>query len=315
MRSILGRCVGMSDVLSREDPMKASKFFRLCAAAFACGVMFSSANAVLLYENSAGSDMASFDLTGAQVKNYTQTKGNGRGVVVVGDVVYYTTADSGNVYKRKASDNTDLGVAFTVAGANGLQAITYDGTDFWVGDYSGTTKAYLVNSSTGALKKTITLSGTGTGIEGFYDGLEYFNGKLIANKYDGGFARAGGNQYSVYDLDGNVLTANFINTNGHGNGTGIAFDGSDFYIADIFNNKISKWNGTTGAYMSNFTLQGSHNFVEDLSFDFAGRVDTCGGPNQPPCIVPGIPEPSTYALMGLGLAGIGFAARRRKTSL
>lgn len=275
--------------------------------------MFGSANAQLLYENSAGSDMASFDFNGAQIKTYTQSKGNGRGIVVVGDIIYYTVADNGNVYKRKVSDNSDLGIAFAVAGARGLQAISYDGTDFWVGDYSGTTKAYLIDGITGTLKKTITLSSVGTGIEGFYDGLEYFNGKLIANKYDGGFARAGGNQYSVYDLNGNVLAANFINTNGHGNGTGIAFDGTDFYISDIFNNKISKWNGTTGAYISNFTLAGSHNSIEDLSVDFAGRVDTCGGPNQPPC-VNGIPEPSTYALMALGLAGIGFVARRRKAS-
>ena len=164
------------------------------AVALACCAMFNSANAQLLYENSAGSDMASFDFNGAQIKTYTQNKGNGRGIVVVGDIVYYTIADSGNVYKRKVSDNSDLGIAFAVAGATGLQAISYDGTDFWVGDYSGTTKAYLVNGTTGALKKTITLSSVGTGIEGFYDGLEYFNGKLIANKYDGGFARAGGRQ-------------------------------------------------------------------------------------------------------------------------
>ena len=30
--------------------------------------------------------------------------------------------------------------------------------------------------------------------------------------------------------------------------------------------------------------------------------------------IPTIPEPSTYALMGLGLVGIGFAARRRRAA-
>ena len=277
--------------------------------------------APLLYTNIACSgscQMTSQDVTtGARVGTFTQDKGNGRGVVVVGDNIFYTTADSGNVYKRSVSTNADLGVAFTVAGSAGLQAISFDGTDFWVGDYSGTTKAYKY-SITGTLLSTITLnnglaSGFGA-IEGFYDGLEYFNGKLIANKYDGGFARTGGNQYSVYDLDGNLLQANFINTNGHGNGTGIAFNGTDFFISDIFNNKISQWNGATGAYIGSILLQGNHGAIEDLSVDFAGRVDTCGGPNQPPCNMPGIPEPSTYALFALGLAGIGIATRRRKAT-
>lgn len=180
------------------------------------------AQAGLLYQNSAGSSMSSHDLTsGAAVGTFTQNKGNGRGIVVVGDTIYYTVAGSGNIYKRSVSTNADLGIAFSVAGASGLQAISYDGTNFWVGDYSGTTKAYKV-SSTGTLLKTITLQSSANFlIEGYYDGLEYFNGKLIANKYDGGYARGGGNQYSVYDLDGNLLTENFINTNGHGNGKSV----------------------------------------------------------------------------------------------
>jgi hypothetical protein len=31
-------------------------------------------------------------------------------------------------------------------------------------------------------------------------------------------------------------------------------------------------------------------------------------------VTPGVPEPSTYAMMALGLAGLGFVARRRKTA-
>lgn len=294
--------------------MTSPAFLKKIALAVAIGSLAGGAQAALIYENSAGSDMASFGLTGNLVGTYTQDKGNGRGIVVVGDTIYYTVANSNSVFKRSVSTNADLGVAFSIAGSSGLQAISFDGTNFWVGDYSGTTQAYLVKATDGSLLKTITLTNPGK-IEGYYDGLEFFNGKLIANRYDGGYARAGGNQYDIYDLDGNLLTSSFIDTNGHGNGTGIAFDGTDFFVSDIFNNSITKWDGTTGAFISRITLEGSHSSVEDLSVDFAGRGDTCGGPGQPPCITPGIPEPETYALMAAGLGVLGWVARRRKQAL
>jgi hypothetical protein len=53
------------------------------------------------------------------------------------------------------------------------------------------------------------------------------------------------------------------------------------------------------------------------SINFGGTANQTGYDNitfgSATPVVPGIPEPSTYAMMALGLAGLGVIARRRKT--
>ncbi len=258
----------------------------------------SSAQAGTIWGNNAGSyGISKFDsTTGAQDFNF-YPGGNGRGVVQVGNTLYTTRAGSGNVFKSDATTGASLGVAFSVAGSSGLQAIAYDGTDFWIGDYSGTNEAYKY-SSTGTLLNTVSLANAA----GYYDGLEYFNDKLIANRFDGGY---GGTQhYDIYSAtDGALLTADFINTSGHGNGTGIAFDGTNFFVSDIFNNQLSIWDGMDGHFIDYLVLEGSNGAIEDLSVDYAKRDDTSGTP---------IPEPGTMLLMGTGLAGLMVARRKKK---
>jgi hypothetical protein len=263
------------------------------------------AHAALLWGNNAGFGpdvINAFDPgTGALVHTYSNISGNGRGIVVVNDIVYYTVVGDGVIHEMDA--NTGLALPGSInTGQSSLSTISFDGTNFWLADYSGTNQAYLV-SQTGALLKTIHLANA----TGNTDGLEYFNGKLIANRGDAESI------YDIYDLDGNVLTANFI-ASGQSS-TGIAFDGTNFYTSNVFGNSYSIWNGLTGAFIKTTVEQpGSGYLIEDLSFDFAGRVDTCGGVGQPVCNGGGtpVPEPLTLSLFSVGLIGVAALRRRGK---
>jgi glutamine cyclotransferase len=260
-----------------------------------------AAQANVLWTNSAGSNAitAVDKATGALLKQFNPGKGNGRGIVVVGNTVYYSVANSGTVFRLDANTGADLGNAFTIAGATGLSTIAYDGTNFWVGDYSGTNQAYYV-SPTGTLLKTIHLANCTS----FCDGLEFFNGKLISNRGD-----SVGGPYDVYDLNGNVLQAAFIN-NTFGGGRGIAFDGTNFFIASA--NIVYVYNGTTGAFIRQMTPGGTGQNYEDLSLDYNIVIPPIVPVTPTNVNIPTLSEWSMIALlMMLAIAG-AIALRRQR---
>lgn len=278
---------------------------RLISSAIAVVGMVGAAHAAqtVVWSNNAGTPLVqSFNTTtGARIDNFNGGGSNGRGVVVVGDIVYTTEASAPTVRRFNRNTGALIG-SCNIAGVNGgISTIGFDGDAFWTSDYTGANKAYRIDTNCNVIK-TVTLSLS----QGFYDGLEFFNGKLIANRFDGGLR--GGNQYSVYDTDGNLLQANFIDTTGHGNGTGIAFDGTDFYISDIFNNRLTIWDGTTGAFKGALNLLNSANVIEDLSFDYQARVDTC----RINCGGGTVPEPGSQPLVAMSLLGLALIMARRK---
>lgn len=263
-----------------------------------------NAYAYSIYGDSAGSNALSTidSTTGAETQRFSPGKGNGRGMVVVGNVMYYTVTGDSHIYE--VDKNTGIALGSIQTQNASMSTIAFDGTYFWTADYSGTNKAFKIDPVTGLNVATITLASASSSM----DGLEYFNGKLIGNRCDACGI------YDVYDLSGNVLQSAFINTRTQS--TGIAFDGTNFLVSNVYVGTIGVYSGTTGAFLSTLTLTpktpGNSFLIEDLSVDYGARADTCGGVGQPPCNVPGIPEPQSYAMMLAGLGALGYMARRRK---
>lgn len=233
---------------------------------------------------------------------------NGRGVVDVNNILYVTTSGSGKVFSYNTSTSA-LSTAFTVAGSSGLSSISYNGSDFWIGDYSGTDKAYLY-SPTGTLLDTIHLANCSSNC----DGLTYVplnGGELISNRADGY------NQDSIYDIysstTGALLTAGFIDTTslatkGCDHTTGIAWDGTNYFVSclDDPTASLAEYN-SSGSFVSLIALSNPSGFdnsgtgpgMEGLSANFAVTI--------PPTTTP---EPASMLLIGAGLAGIALMRRR-----
>jgi hypothetical protein len=69
---------------------------------------------------------------------------------------------------------------------------------------------------------------------------------------------------------------------------------------------------TVGGYVFNDALAGAEGFGTVTTTTYLSLPDVAGA--AVPTLAP-VPEPSTYALMGLGLAGIAVVARRRQRTV
>jgi hypothetical protein len=131
------------------------------------------------------------------------------------------------------------------------------------------------------------------------DGMEYFNGKLIVNRTDA---------CGVYDVYDWMVTSFGELHYGHERHW-YRLRWENFLVSDIYGNRLSVFDGSTGAFIKFITLDGTASnggfgrLIEDLSVDYAQRPDTGGGNGT-------VPEPASVLLLS-GLGGLLFYGRKK----
>lgn len=158
------------------------------------------------------------------------------------------------------------------------------------------TSFYLGSYNSGPLTVDITIGGRAVGM-----GTDFGGTDILA-----GGGSAGGNNFSFSCCGGTGL--------GNFNPANSLAIGSDFSISGDFTGTAPYRNPFAGLDMSS-PGTGSVTFDanwDDLSSDFH---DVTGTADITQVNVVGIPEPSTWAMLMLGVTAIGFAVRRRSNGL
>ena len=200
------------------------------------------------YDLATGVAMADFT---APHKDANRGRANGRGIAVVGTTIYYTLADTPNVYKTDMASQADLGIAFTTPLSPGINSLAWDGASFWLLASQPTDPTRPADdnvyqySLAGKLLQTLVLARpSNTNLA--RDGLEVTPAGLVANR--------GSVPYDVYSFSGQMQQALFITATFRT--TGIAFDGTNYIVSDVINGRLAIFNAS-GAFVRSVDLTGA----------------------------------------------------------
>lgn len=260
--------------------------------------------------------LEAFDISGTTatlvqqflVPNATAVTDNGRGVAVLGNTIYYTTASSGNIYVTDSISHLDLGILAST-GFAGIANVATDGTFIYASDYQ--TNSGLVNkyNTSGVFFGSVTV-GTGQGRDGF----EVQNNPLLDSGNTTFISNRGDltSPYDVFKADGTLLVSAFINPTADGLGTaqtGIAYDGTNYFVSDVYNDRLFKYS-QSGTFIGIVDLSGlaspfGARYLEDLSA--VGNTIN----NPPPSDAP---EPASVLLLATGLIGVAVLRRNRRSA-
>ncbi|HMC60117.1 MAG TPA: hypothetical protein VKJ01_13070, partial [Candidatus Solibacter sp.] len=185
-------------------------------------------------------------------------RANGRGIAVVGTKIYYTLADTPNVYKTDTVTHLDEKIAFTAkdgAGtplAPGINSLAWDGASFWLVASQPSNPNSLVDgkvyqySPTGQWLQTLVLP-LPQNTTFVRNGLEVTPTGIVADQ--------GSVPYDFFDFTGHMIKPAFITATFRA--TGIAFDGVNYIVVDVINQRLAIFNG--GGIFQKFVQLGGVN--------------------------------------------------------
>jgi uncharacterized protein (TIGR03437 family) len=224
-------------------------------------------------------------------KDANRGRANGRGIAIAGTTLYYSLADTPNVYKTDTVTHSDLGIAFSTPLAPGINSLAWDGTNLWLvasqpsdPNIPADDKIYKY-SPAGLLLQTLVLVRPANSNLA-RDGVEITPFGIVADR--------GSVPYDLYDLSGQLKQAALITASFRT--TGIAYDGTNYIVSDAVNGRLAVFD-TSGTFLRSVTLSGAviPNGIVDLAVIPAAGPQNAG----PQFTAAGVLNAASYASGGV----------------